>query len=613
MLGRTDSRLRHLLVLGVLLALAASLVVRLGYWQLVESETLAAQARAQTTLRIEEAPRRGEIFDRSGTVVLATTVDRYTVAVAADRLTEAGRSALVERLGDLLGLDAAGRSRLAERLATRRPYVVVARDVEEATAGRLRAAMSAGQLRAVSLEPTPSRVYPQPGGAPETSLASQLLGFVNREGVGQYGVEQRYEPVLAGSPRVVVAQQDASSRPIPDTARVVDPGTPALDLRLTIDAGLQLAVEQEVLAAWVADRAASVSAIVMDPATGAIYASASVPAYDANAFARVAASDPDRFVDPIVAQVYEPGSVMKMFTAVAALGRGVVELATPVRDTATLTLDGGRTSVANADRKGMGKIPFRDVIAYSRNVGTARVARLLGPTVRDAAVALYDTWTSFGIGSPTGIDVAGEVAGLARDPRVSTWREIDLANASFGQGVAVTLIQLATAYSAMVNGGTLVTPHVVAAVGDQEVAPAPRAGGLLDPTLRDELVGLMAHVVEEVPFYRNRTLVPGYVVGGKTGTAQIWDGSLNGGAGGWLPDVYNYSFVGYIGRSEPELIIAVRIARARPTVVKVGHLEMPVMSFELFRRIATDAMTILDLGGRTAAPGGSGASDGSGG
>ncbi len=602
MLGRTDSRLRHLVVLAALLVLAASLVLRLGWWQVVEAETLAEQARAQTTIQIEEVPPRGEIFDRSGTVVLATTVERYSVSVAADRIRADDREAFADRLADLLDFDAAARTRLAERLATGRPYVVVARDLDEARVARLRAAIDDGAISNVSLEPTPARVYPQPGGGPDTSLAAHLLGFVNRDGVGQYGVEQRYQSVLAGSPRILVAQRDAASRPIPDTVRVVDPGTPPLDLRLTIDAGLQLAVEQEVLAAWVADKAASVSAIVMDPTTGAIYAAASYPAYDANTFSEVASSDPSRFVDPIIAQVYEPGSVMKMFTAVAALGQGVVGLETPIRDTASLSLDGGRTSVSNADKKGMGKIPFRDVIAYSRNVGAARVARLLGSTVRDAAIALYDTWTSFGIGAPTGIDLAGEVAGLARDPRITTWREIDLANASFGQGVAVTLVQLAAAYAAMVNGGTLVTPHVVAAVGDQEVVPTPRAGGLVGPVLRDELVELMAHVVEEVPFYRDRTLVPGYVVGGKTGTAQIWDGSLNDGAGGWIPNVYNYSFVGYIGRSEPELIVAVRIARARPTVIKVGHLEMPVMSFELFRRVATDAMTSLDLGRRTASP-----------
>lgn len=598
MLGRTDSRLRHLVVLGVLVVLAASLVARLGYWQLVEGGALAAQARAQTTIRIEEPPRRGEIFDRSGTVVLATTVDRYTVAVAADRLTDDGRATLVDGLGDLLGLDATARSTLAERLATGRPYVVVARDVDEATAERLREAIGTGRLPNVSLEATPARVYPQPGGAPETSLASQLLGFVNRNGVGQYGVEQRYQDVLAGSPRVLVAQQDAASRPIPDTEQVVDLGTPALDLRLTIDAGLQLTVEQEVLAAWVADRAASVSAIVLDPNTGEIYASASYPAYDGNRYADVAAQDPTRFVDPVVGQVYEPGSVMKMLTAVAALERGVVNLETPIRDTASLSLDGGRTSVSNADRKGMGRIPFKDVIAYSRNVGAARVARLLGPTLRDAAVALYDTWTSFGFGAPTGIDVAGEVSGLVRDPRISAWREIDLANGAFGQGVAVTLIQLATAYAAMVNGGTLVTPHVVAAVGEQVTTPAPRATGLVGSPLRDELVGLMAHVVEAVPLYRTRTLVPGYIVGGKTGTAQIWDPSLNGGTGGWIPNAYNYTFVGYIGRTEPELIIAVRIAHAEPRAPRAGYQILPMYSFELFRRIATDAMTSLDLEGR---------------
>ncbi len=598
MLGRTDSRPRHLLVLAVLLALAASLVLRLGYWQVVEAGSLAARAREQTTMRIEEAPRRGEIYDRSGTVVLATTVDRYTVAVAADRLDPEAQATLTDRLAELLDLDAAGRATLVDRLATRRPYVVVARDLDEAAASRIRAAVADGRLSNVSLEATPVRVYPQPGGAPETSLASQILGFVNRDGVGQYGVEQRYQEVLAGTPRVVLAQRDSASRPIPDTEQVIDPGTPALDLRLTIDAGLQLSVEQEVLAAWVADRAASVSALVMDPATGAIYASASIPAYDANAFAQVAARDPARFVDPVVGQVYEPGSVMKMLTAVAALERGVVGLKTPIQDTASLILDGGRTSVSNADRKGMGRIPFEDVIAYSRNVGAARVARLLGPTVRDAAVALYDTWSRFGIGSPTGIDVAGEVPGLARDPRISAWREIDLANAAFGQGVAVTLVQLATAYAAMVNGGTLVTPHVVAAIGERETAPAPRATGLVGPALRDELVGLMAHVVERVPFYRDRTLVPGYVVGGKTGTAQIWDPTLNEGAGGWIPNMYNYTFVGYIGRTEPELIVAVRIARAEPKAPRAGYQVLPIYSFELFRRIATDAMTSLDRGGR---------------
>ncbi len=121
------------------------------------------------------------------------------------------------------------------------------------------------------------RVYPQAGGGPDSTLAAHLLGFVNRDGDGQYGVEQFYQDALGGTPRVVVAERDANGRTLLDQARVEDPGVPGQDLRLTIDAGLQLAVEQELLAAWIADKAKSVSAVVMDPYTGEIYAEATVP------------------------------------------------------------------------------------------------------------------------------------------------------------------------------------------------------------------------------------------------------------------------------------------------------------------------------------------------
>ena len=126
----------------------------------------------------------------------------------------------------------------------------------------------------------------------------------------------------------------------------------------------------------------------------------------------------------------------------------------------------------------MGWLTFEDVVAWSRNVGAARVALDLGATTDESSALLYATWAKFGFGARTGIDLAGEVGGLVRDPSVVSWREIDLANGSFGQGVAVTEMQLATAYAAMVNGGTLVRPHVVAGIGDEQVAPAARAEGL---------------------------------------------------------------------------------------------------------------------------------------
>ncbi len=192
--------------------------------------------------------------------------------------------------------------------------------------------------------------------------------------------------------------------------------------------------------------------------------------------------------------------------------------------------------------------------------------------------------------------MAGEVSGIVRDPGLTPWTQIDLANGSFGQGVAVTPIQLATAYAALMNGGTLIQPHVVKAIGQQDVQAPPRAQ-VIDPALSAKMVKLMNRVVTTVPTYKSRTRVPGYEVGGKTGTAQIWDPKMNGGRGGWKHNLFNYSFVGYIARhpGTPDLVVAIRIEEGKPTIARVGQLEMPVMSFQLFRRIATNAIQTPDL------------------
>jgi cell division protein FtsI/penicillin-binding protein 2 len=285
-----------------------------------------------------------------------------------------------------------------------------------------------------------------------------------------------------------------------------------------------------------------------------------------------------------------------MMTATTALEAGTVTRTTRIKDVGTLRLDGGRTKIDNADRKGMGWITFEDGIAYSRNVVAAKVALGLDDSTATSSAMLYDTWRKLGYGGKTGIDVAGEVAGLVRNPADKPWREIDLANAAFGQGVAVTPIQLAAAFAAIVNGGTTVAPHVVQAVGEREIVPTP-GSRVVNAAVAKKVRGLMDHVIEEVPFYRDRTLVPGYHVGGKTGTAQIWDAKANDGRGAWKHNLFNYSFVGYIGREKdvPDLVVAVRIEEGTPKIARVGRLEMPVMSFELFRRIATDAITTPDL------------------
>jgi stage V sporulation protein D (sporulation-specific penicillin-binding protein) len=592
MLGRTDSRRRLLFFLGLFLIGTVALVARTAYWQVARGDWLMARAVAQTTVTSELPSRRGDIYDRTGVVLLATTVDRERLVAAADQIPPMKLASTGDVLVRLLDLDAEAEAELRARLASGRPYVILRRGIDPRLGERIRQAARDGRIVGISLEPEPERVYPQAGGGPESTLAAHLLGFVNRESDGQYGVEAFYQDVLAGQPRISVSQRDVSGRIRPETTEIEQAGDPGADLRLTIDAGLQLAVEQEILAAYIADEAKSVSAVVMDPYTGEIYAQASYPSYDANDYRTVASSDPSRFIDPVVAHVYEPGSVFKMMTAAVALERGTVTRMTKLKDTGRLKLDGGRTKVENADGKGMGWLTFEDGIAYSRNVIAAKVARDLGESTRESSAILFDEWLRLGYGERTGVDVAGEASGLLRDPAITPWSEIDLANGSFGQGVAVTPIQLAASYAAMLNGGIMVQPHVVKSIGPDDQVISTK-GRVVEPAVSADLRKMADHVVDEVPFYRDRTLVPGYHVGGKTGTAQIWDAEK----GRWKHNLFNYSFAGYIGREEgvPDLIVVVRIEEGTPTVARRGHLEMPVMSFELFRRIATDAITTPDL------------------
>src|SRR4029078_8198983 len=172
-------------------------------------------------------------------------------------------------------------------------------------AGLTRQAPREKRIDDVSLEAEPERVYPQTGGGPDSTLAAQLLGFVHAESVGQYGVYQAYQDTLAGSPRVMVAQRDVTGRAMPETSVVEEPGTIGEDIRLTVDASLQLALEQELLAGGLADSAKSVSAVVMDPYTGEVYAEATYPSYDANDYKMVAKETPQRFSDPIVLISYD--------------------------------------------------------------------------------------------------------------------------------------------------------------------------------------------------------------------------------------------------------------------------------------------------------------------
>ncbi|MGD0862823.1 MAG: penicillin-binding protein 2 [Candidatus Limnocylindrales bacterium] len=589
MLGRTDSRGRLLLLLLATLLVSTGMMARLAYWQIGQHSSLAAAAAADSTYERVIPAQRGTIYDRTGTIVLAQTIILYRVIGDPHDLNDTERDQTVAALIDYLSLSDEDAAHVRAAMASDSYYVVLATGVSSQVVQEMLAQQAVGGLLGITFEEQPVRVYPQAGGAPNTSLASQLLGFVNDAGDGQYGLEQEYNTLLAGRPEVVEIDPNV---PGPAGTRIVDKGTPGEDIRTTIDASLQLQLEKEVFAAWIADRAKTVSAVVMDPTSGAVLAEASYPAYDANNFVQTANQDPELFQDPVISEDYEPGSVFKMLTASAALETKTTSLSTEIDDYGILKLPGGQ-EVDDADRRAMGWMTFADIVAWSRNVGASQVAFRLGKTTSAASEALYQTWESYGIGQKTGIDLAGEAAGIVRNPAQDSWAKIDLANASFGQGVAVTPIQVVRAYAAMANGGTLVTPHVT--IPDTTVGASasatPAATRVISTSLSKSLTGLMEHVVTAVPSYAERTYIPGYYIGGKTGTAQIWDPTLNGGKGGWKKDDYNYSFYGWVGHSKPDLMIGAVIFEGTPTLIRQGVLDMPVQSYELFRRIATDAVT----------------------
>ncbi len=589
MLGRTDSRVRALLILLAFVLVAGALGVRLAYWQVVRRDELAKIAALQSTTTDDIPTQRGSIYDRTGTVLLATSVSRDRLVVDSKDLTPDQRTLTAATVNTIMGYAGDAAASVTADVNSGRPYVILAHNLDPGQSDAVRAAIGADKPTAFGLilQPEELREYPQPGGAPGTTLAAHLLGFVNRAGQGQYGVEQYYQAQLAGKDTTVAAQQDGAGNLIPDTSTVVSQGYPGQDIELTIDASLQVAVEQELLAAWIADRATRVSAVVMDPYDGEVYAYASYPSYNANDYQQIANTDPGVFVDPIVSTVYEPGSVFKMMTATAVIGSGAVKPTTVFNDTGHLSLDHGATHVDDANKQAMGRMTFAKGVAWSRNVVATRAAMRLGTTAQASRI-LYDTWLSLGFGQKTGIDVANEVDGILHNPSTTPWRQIDLANASFGQGMAVTPIQLAQSYAAMLNGGTLVQPRVVKAIGNQDTKAVAKAQ-IMTPQLSKTLLKMMKQVVSTVPYYRSRTLIPGFEVGGKTGTAQIWDSAKNA----WKVNLFNYSFIGYIARKpgHPDLVIAIRIEEGRPTVIRQGEQEMPVMSFELFRRIAHDAIT----------------------
>jgi cell division protein FtsI (penicillin-binding protein 3) len=566
-------------ILLVFSVLATATGLRLGYWQVIAASELAEDALQSMGSDSVEMPPRADILDRDGVVMAQTASYDVLVAYPSDIEPEE-REGIIETLGGILGLDAAEREVYLAKLSSDAMWASLDGRISHKESAAVVRAVEAKLLPGIGLDPQDVRIYQRSGGQAETTLASQIIGFVRADGRGGEGVERLYDD------RLTTVDPDtldlASVDGIPGALEGVEPPP----LELTLDAKLQKQVEKELNTARIANKAKSASAIVMDPYTGTILAAASVPGYDANEYAKIAAEDISRLRNPIVSDQYEPGSVMKIFTVTAALDAGVVTPNSIIDDAKQMEFF--KYTVRNADHKSKGSLAVKDVIALSRNVATAKIARRLGSNSNKAARKLHGLWEKVGMAGKTGVDIANEAAGSWCDPGDGClWSDVDLANRAFGQGVSVTLVQLATGVSTLVNGGYRVQPHIV----DGGEASQVEKERVLRVKVAKQAKDILNHVTGSVPWYAKGSLIPGYEIGGKTGTAQIWDSSR----GQWKQRRFNHSFVGYIAGRRQEVVIAVRLEEPKPLMISQGVIPLRIESYELFQMVARAATKQLDM------------------
>jgi cell division protein FtsI/penicillin-binding protein 2 len=566
MLARTDSRVRALVLLVLVALVASAIGLRLAWWQVAQHDWLATMALNQLAQQQTIPAERGEIRDANG-VLLATSVELQSVfATPSTYHTRDEAASIAAQVGPVLGLDTAG---LAEQLASGKPWMWLKRRVDPWIADRIRTLALPG----IGMLPETKRVYPISGASPNTTIAAQVLGFVNVDGDGKAGLEYTENSLLAGQPGSVTAQEDVAGRRIADSVFQLKDPTNGADVRLTIDSGLQHLLEARLWDTYQRNHAKGVTGIVMDVHTGAIKAMASFPSFDANDYAN---TDPALFTNPAVSRQYEPGSVMKAFTISAALDAGAITINDTFKDDNNLRI--GKVRIQNADRYqhpwGHGEITPGQVLKLSNNVGAAKIGLKLG------GQRLYQAFKRFGFGAPTGIEIAGEADGVVWDPAGPRGSgDLTTAQNAFGQGLSVTAVQLVAGYAAIANGGTLVTPHVVAgwtdAKGvqhDAKLAPGQR---IMREETAHTVLGLLIGAVDDG--VANLAQVPGYSIAGKTGTAEVAgpvqkkvpDGvDANGKQKYKMVTRYEYihgwidsSFIGIMPASDPQLVTLILIHR----------------------------------------------------
>jgi len=552
-------RLRLFFVAGVLLLGYLLLVARSLQLQVLEQAVWAAIASHQVKMSLRLEPRRGDISDRNGQE-LAVSIDQDSLA-ANPKAVEDPQTAARE-LAPLTGMP---KSAILGKLRQPRSFVWLKRNLIPKQADQIRAL----GLNGIHFVSESRRYYP------DGEVVGHLLGFVGRDNRGLEGLEVSHDSLLRGSSDIQSGERDARGRII------YTDGLPAQELpqgdslRLTLDKRIQYITAKELQETVKSFDAASGTAVVMEPSTGEILAMACYPSFNPNNFGSY---QPAAWRNRVVTDTFEPGSTFKVFLAAAALEEGVAKPGD------LFFCEDGNYEILNHtihDVHKHGWLSLADIIKVSSNIGAVKVGQKVG------AKRYYKYIRAFGFGEPTGVELPGETAGVVRPP--SDWYPIDLVTASFGQGVSVSAIQLATALSAVANDGLLVRPFLVKEVVD----PQGRVIERHEPTVVRRVISeataktlkrILADVVTPDGTGVQAAL-DHYSAAGKTGTAQ--KSSQRG--RGYTSDRFTSSFIGFVPAVDPRIVVVVVINEPRKG--QYGG----IVAAPAFRRIAEQTLYCLNV------------------
>jgi len=553
-------RLRTVMLFAVLWTALAAVGFRLVMLHVVEAPKLERIAERQQLGTVQIEANRGRLLDRLGRP-LAVNVEAVSAFAIPSKIAD--HKAFIRTVAPLVGQRPAD---LARKLVPDRHFAWLARRAAPEVIASLRALQLGDQIGFLT---ETKRSYPN------GTLASHVIGLAGVDNQGLEGAELAFEEMLRGRPGSARIERDAMGRPRFDTRAVVRSPAPGADVMLTIDQVIQHIAERELDRAAAATGADSGAVLIMDPRSGELLAMAAHPSYDPNAVGR---AENSVLANRTISAVYEPGSTFKIVLAAAALESGAVTPHEVFTSTGELRVAGGYV-IREARGRKFSKQTLGDIIRQSSNVGAAMVAGRLGRERYHEAIR------RFGFGSPTGVDLPGELAGLVPPP--AQWLGPGLETIGFGQGISVTPLQMLTAASALGNGGQLVRPHVLRAVRDSEgrvvKVAEPEPGRLAtSPEIARAVVAMMEEAVKGGTGTLAR--VEGYRIAGKTGTAQ-----KPAPGGGYMPDAFVASFVGLVPADNPRLAVLVILDGVK------GEQYGGTVAAPVFQAIATQVFWHLRL------------------